>query len=369
MNLIELTEKLVKFPSYTNENGAIDECLNFCINYFGNNSKIFVRREEKNGVKSVLLSNTETLNFDVLEVGHIDVVPVNSNDMFNPKIINNIMYGRGTGDMKGMVAVAMKVFEYIIENNLKLKYGLLIVTDEEPGGFDGSQYWAEEIGLKTKILLDADAGKDINTIIYKAKACYFIKLIAKGKSAHGSMPWFGEDANEKLMNTIINLRQIFPYISEKSGIQDKWVTTMHVSLMNGGQAINTISNYAEAILDFRYTDKYNNDSLFNIIKENLEEDVDFIVQEKGIPVFNNKENKYLQLYKAEIENITGKEVIFDFTTGASDARYFSKSSDIIISNRCNCDCLHANGEWLDLGQQEQFYQIRINFLKKLLSFN
>lgn len=364
MNLIELTEKLVKFPSYTNENAAMDKCLNFCISYFNNNSNVFIRREEKNGVKSVLLSNTNTLNFDVLEVGHIDVVPAND-DMFNPKIIGNKMYGRGTGDMKGLVAVAMKVFEYIVENNPNLKYGLLIVSDEEPGGFNGSKYWAEEIGLKTKILLDADAGKNLNTIIYKAKACYFIKLIAKGKSAHGSMPWFGEDANEKLMNTIMNLRKIFPYISEKSNIQDKWITTMHTGLINGGQAINSISNYAEAILDFRYTDQYNNESLFKTIKENLEENVDFTVEEEGIPVFNNKENKYLQLYKKEIENITSKEVIFDFTTGASDSRYFSKSSDIIISNRPNCDCLHADGEWLDLEQQEKFYQIRINFLKKL----
>lgn len=365
MNLIELTEKLIKFPSYTGNNEAINQCLEFCINYFRNNSKIFIKREQKNGVKSVLLSNIGTLDFDVLEVGHIDVVPATSNDMFIPKIINNIIYGRGTGDMKGFVAVAMKIFEYIIENKLNLKYGLLIVSDEEPGGFDGAKYWAEELGLKTKILLDADAGGALNTIIYKAKACYFAKLIAKGKSAHGSMPWLAIDANENLLNSILNLRKTFPYICEKSNIKDKWITTMHAGLINGGQAINAISNYAEAILDFRYTNEYNNHSLFKIIKESLEEGVEFIVQEEGIPIFNDKNNKYLQLYKREIEDITGKEADFNFATGASDARYFSNPNTVIISNQADCGNIHSDGEWLNLDQQERFYQVRAGFLKNL----
>ena len=228
MDLIKLIEKLVKFQSYIGNQKAINDCLEFCINYFKNKNSIYVKQVEKNNIKSVLISNVDTMDFDVLEVGHIDVVPVNDFEMFNPKVISNIMYGRGTGDMKGPVASAMKLFDYVMENNLKLKYGLLIVSDEEPGGFDGSMYWANELGLKSKIILDGDAGGKLNTIIYKSKACFFIKLISKGESAHGSKPWLGIDANENLINTINNLRKFFPYISKNNTPKDEWITTLEL---------------------------------------------------------------------------------------------------------------------------------------------
>ncbi|MDR0571916.1 MAG: M20/M25/M40 family metallo-hydrolase, partial [Rickettsiales bacterium] len=159
MNLIELIIKLVEFPSYTGNIGAIEDCLQYCVDYFKDyEKKIFTRKIKSNGMPSVLLSNCDTLDYDVLEVGHIDVVPVNSMDMFKPKIIGDIMYGRGVADMKGPVAVGMEALEHVIKNNLNLRYGLLIVSDEESGGFNGAKYWTEQLGLKTKILINGDAG-------------------------------------------------------------------------------------------------------------------------------------------------------------------------------------------------------------------
>ena len=114
MNLVELTKKLVELQSYTGNDKIINDCLEFCVNYFSNNPRISINEVETNNVKSVLISNINTMDFDVIEVGHIDVVPVNDFKMFKPKIEDNIMYGRGTGDMKGSVAAAMKLFDYVI---------------------------------------------------------------------------------------------------------------------------------------------------------------------------------------------------------------------------------------------------------------
>ncbi len=365
MNLIELTKKLVEFPSYNGNIDTINSCLDFCIGYFANNPNIFIRRVEKNGVRSVLFSNADVLNFDVLEVGHIDVVPVNDFKMFNPKISGDIMYGRGAGDMKGSVAAAMKLFDHVIENNLKLRYGLLIVTDEEPGGFDGSKYWADELGLKAKIILDGDAGGELNTIIYKSKACFFVKLTSIGESAHGSKPWLGVDANEGLINTINNLRKEFPYISRKNPPNDEWITTMHVGTIAGGEMINSIASCAEAVVDFRYTEKYSNESLLEIVKNCLDDGVEVLVQEEGIPVFNDINNRYIQLYKSIVEAKTGKNVKFDFTTGASDSRYFAKDGAVIISNQPDCGNLHSDNEWLNIVKLEEFFNIRVNFINQL----
>ena len=363
-DLLDLTKKLIEFPSVEGNSNAINNCLDFCIKYLSN---VYIKQVEKNGVRSILFSNTDNcLDFDVLEVGHIDVVPVKNDSMFIPKIVGDIMYARGSGDMKGSVAVAMKLFNHVVKNNYKIKYGLLIVSDEEPGGFDGSKYWAEELGLKAKIVLDGDAGLNLNTIIYKSKASSFIKLISNGLSSHGSKPWLGIDANENLINSITKIRKIFPYFSKNNVPKDEWTTTMHVGIINGGNASNSVSPYAEAILDFRCTEKYTNKELMDIVNNNIEDGVEAIFQEEGILVMNDIDNKYIQLYKNLIEEKTNKPVNFEFSTGASDSRYFSGKDTVIISNQADCGDLHGENEWVNIQKLKDYFDIRLKFIESIL---
>ena len=43
------------------------------------------------------------------------------------------MYGRGTLDMKAFAAVAMNSMHYVLENELDVKLGIILSTDEEKG--------------------------------------------------------------------------------------------------------------------------------------------------------------------------------------------------------------------------------------------
>lgn len=367
MDVIELTKNLIKFPSYTGNIQAINDCINYCINYFKDNKKVFIKKEEKNDLPSVLLSNIDSLDLDVLDVGHIDVVPVNTNKMFEPRIEEGVMYGRGTSDMKDSVAASIKTLEYIIENNLPIKYGTLIVSDEETGGTNGAKYWAEEIKLKTKVLLDGDAGSLINKIIQKAKGVIFVNLISHGKSAHGSRPWLGIDANENLINTLINLRKVFPYYSlENHSKEDEWVTTMHVGLIKGGNAANAISEKAEATLDIRFTEEYDLDKVIKLIKQNVVGDIEINAQELGKMVFNELDNKYLQLYKSSIEKITKQQAIFDFVTSGSDSRYFYNKDTTIIPNQPTGGEIHGDNEWVKVETIKQFLEIKKDFIHELI---
>jgi succinyl-diaminopimelate desuccinylase len=367
MDLIELIVKLVEFPSYSGNVEAIKNCLQYCIDYFDDiRDKIFIKKIENNGVQSVLLSNCDTLDYDILEVGHIDVVPVNDSAMFKPKIVGNIMYGRGVADMKGPVAVGMKILEYVLKNDINLRYGLLIVTDEESGGFNGAKYWSENIGLKTKLLINADAGESLNEIIYKSKGSLLVKLSSVGEPSHGSRPWLGIDANENIINVVNNLRKSFAYYSKNNVPEDEWINTMHVSTISGGKAPNVISDYAEAVLDFRFTEDYTIDSLMEVIKDNLENDVSATKLIEGNLIFNKPENEYLQLYRGIVEKNTGKKVFFNYTTGSSDARYFAKDGVTILSAKSDSGDIHGDKEWLDIEKIKIFMKMRLEFLKALV---
>ena len=160
MDLIKVIEDLICFKTVTGNSDEIDKCLEYinskALN-FGAYSEI-VRFEDASPV--ILASNTQEKNFDVLVLGHIDVVPA-TDDMFVPVIKDGKMFGRGTLDMKSFAAVALNSLEYVIKNNLNLKFGFVLSTDEETGSKSTKAFLEKYSDISAKIVLDNDVGGDI----------------------------------------------------------------------------------------------------------------------------------------------------------------------------------------------------------------
>jgi acetylornithine deacetylase/succinyl-diaminopimelate desuccinylase-like protein len=366
VDILELTKKLMSFKSISNEKEISSKCIDYILDYVGDDKNIFIKPINSNGFRSVLLSNADTLELNVLEVGHVDVVPVSSDKIFEPRIEGDLLYGRGGGDMKGFIAVGLEVLKFVVKSNLKMKYGLLIVTDEEISSENGSKYWAETLGLKAKLVLDPDSGKKLNTIIYKSKGAFFFKLISNGESVHGSQPWSSSaDAVENLIQSINNLRKIFPHYSKKNEPDDKWVDTMHVGIIDGGKAVNAVADYAEAKIDIRFTEKYTAESLKELIKTNIVDGVEAIFEVVGKVVFNDKNNRYLKLYAEVLEKYAKEKINFEFASSGSDSRYFSNNNTTIIANQADCGEIHADGEWLNIKKLSDFFEVRKEFLEKI----
>jgi succinyl-diaminopimelate desuccinylase len=258
----------------------------------------------------------------------------------------------------------MQALEYVVKNDLKIKYGILIVSDEESGGVC-AQSWAEKTGLRAKVVLDGDGGSNLDNIVQKSKGCCFIKLISKGKSTHGSRPWDGVDAIENLINTVVNLRKIFPYISEETKLENKWIETMHVGVFKGGTVVNAIAPLAEAEIDIRFTENYTPEEILNIIKDCIVGNVEIVSHSGGKAIFNRSDDKYLQLYKSIAEGVTGKTMRFGFETGGTDARFFNDGKTTIITNQPTGGEIHADGEWIDIESLETFLNIKKEFLGKI----
>jgi succinyl-diaminopimelate desuccinylase len=367
MDLIELATKLINFQSITGNEKEVMGCIDFCISYFNNIPNIFVNKVVNKNVPSVLIANCNTLELDVLDIGHIDVVPVSSESMFQPRIENGRMCARGAADMKSFVACGMQALEYVVKNDIKVKYGVLIVGDEETGS-TCAPYWAKEMKLKTNIVLDGDSGGKLDRIIQKAKGFCFTKLTSIGKSGHGSMPWEGNDAIENLINVINNLRKIFPYFSEKNKPEDEWNNTMHVGTIKGGTTINAIAPSAEAEIDIRFMEKYDIDKIRGIIENSLVDGVKISYFKGGNVIFNKEEDKYLQLYKTIVDDIVKKTAKLDFQTGGTDARYFNDGNTTIIANQSDCGEIHSDGEWIDIKSLNLFLEIKKEFLRRVANY-
>ena len=197
MDLINIITDLVKFRTETGNTAEIMQCFEYCkILFAQTDAKVEIF--EKEGFAPVLfIRNTDSEDFDVLCLGHLDVVPAPDN-MFTPEIHDGRMYGRGTLDMKSFAAVAFNSMFHVLENRLPLKFGIILSSDEEKGSKGTEAFMEAHKEMKAAIVLDNDVGGNILSIVNKCKNPVFVKIIAEGKEAHGSTPWDGIDANEKL---------------------------------------------------------------------------------------------------------------------------------------------------------------------------
>lgn len=220
--------------------------------------------------------------------------------------------------------------------------------------------------MKAAIVLDNDVGGNILSIVNKCKNPVFVKIIAEGKEAHGSTPWDGIDANEKLMQTWCNIRKIYPYFSkEKKMPKDTWIDTVHFAKIEGGQVSNVISNYAEALLDFRLTENSTVEHLEENLNKCMESGVTYKIVSSSTPVVMDTDNKYIQAYKKLAEEVLGEKMFFEQIGGATDSRAFAVRGSTVIMNSGTGEGMHANGEYVEIDSVKKLAQIQTKFLDKL----
>ncbi|MBR6356422.1 MAG: M20/M25/M40 family metallo-hydrolase [Alphaproteobacteria bacterium] len=364
MDLLQTIQDLIRFRTETGNAAEIAKAAEYIKNKFvGSSAKVEIFQTTASPV--VFLRNCDSLDFDVVVLGHIDVVPA-ADEMFEPVIKDGKMFGRGTLDMKSFAAVALNSMEYVCAHNLPIKFGVILSTDEEKGSKSTESFMEAYPQISARIVLDNDVGGDVTKIVSKCKNPVFVKLIAHGKEAHGSTPWEGIDANEILMQTWQNIRQIYPYFSaDLPKPSDTWFDTVHFAKIEGGQVSNIISNYAEALLDFRLTENSSVENLEKNLQKCMVKGVEYKIVSASTPVVMDENNPDILDYKRFAENIMGKPIEFEHIGGATDSRSFAVKGSTVIMHSGTGDGMHASGEYVVIESVQQIADIQIKFLEHL----
>ncbi len=367
MNILEVTKKLISFKTETGNIQEIKNCIDYCTSLF-KDLPVHIEIFNISNVSPVLfISNTNADSYDVITIGHLDVVPAKE-DMYTPIIKDGKMFARGALDMKAFAAVQFNTLEYIIKNNINIKFGVMLSTDEEKAGLCTPSFLNSHPNFKADIVLDNDVGGDITEIINKYKNIVLVKLIAKGVEAHGSTPWEGFDANEMMIRTLSNLRKYFPYFDNtKPAPQDTWINTMHIAKLHGGNVDNIICGNSEATLDFRLTENTNVQDLEKTISSCLEKGVNYEIQMQAHTVMVNENNPIIQEYKKVAEDILQTKTKLTQLGGATDSRNFVKMGATIIIHSGTGQGMHGDNEYLVLESLEQLSKIQIKFIESLAS--
>ena len=191
----------------------------------------------------------------VMLSGHSDVVPVVgqswSLDPFALTERDGRLYGRGTADMKGFVACAVRAMLQASTQRLKRPLALALSYDEEIGCV-GVKHLLPALEAAPVAPAFCIVGEPTElTIATGHKGKTALRATCHGVEVHSALAPFGFNAIHLAGDFITAVRQIQRQLIEKGISDDDYdvpYSTIHIGLINGGIALNIVPN--ECVLDF-----------------------------------------------------------------------------------------------------------------------
>jgi acetylornithine deacetylase/succinyl-diaminopimelate desuccinylase-like protein len=347
------------------------------------------------------------------------VVPASDDWDFPPfsgEIKNGFVYGRGTIDCKGLVAIeASAVIQLAQTTKLNGKLIFAATADEEVGGDLGAGILSAKYPEKIMADFAINEGDEPLTINGKTYHCLsvgekgpaWMKLTAKGISSHGSVPMLEQNAVVKMARVINGLARYRPHIvltgetqrllqtiARLDGITDaitednvdevlgkltdkeilpylSAITRMTISpdVIHGGVKANIVPDTCEAQVDIRILPGQSWEYVLNELKEILG-DVKVEQIQYHMPSFSSAECKYYSLVEETLKEFVGEAPILQtICTGATDSRYLREmgipsygiSAMTLDVDKALSDSVHGKNEKIDIAS----LHVKTDFLVKL----
>ncbi len=343
--IINILNNLMKYKTIKENKREFERVFNYIKSIVPSN--LFLSEYEFRGNKAIVISNTLDKELDIAFCTHIDVVPSDNYDM---KIEGDKIFGRGTIDMKGNVAVLLNLFINVITNK---KMALFITSDEEVDGYSAMKLL--EI-YQPKLGIVPDGGDNFDLIV-EEKGLLQLKLVVKTKSAHAAEPYKGVNAILKLMNVYKKLIKKYPLPKN----DDDYVSSINLSKMNGGDANNKVPSYAEMILDIRHTSSEDKEDFINCIK-NIDNEIDIEVIGSG-SLFKTDFTEEIRRYIYICEKILKRKINIKACSSTSDAIYFSNLNIPTIIMNPEGGNAHCINEYVTISGLINLYKIYLEFIK------
>jgi succinyl-diaminopimelate desuccinylase len=291
MDLIEKTLRLVEIPSETLDEAAICAFLHEELR----GSPGFTVSRHANSL--LLYPKQRTERPLVALVGHLDTVPARG--VNEPRVEGDRVYGLGTSDMKGGLAILWQLIEQPVSNPAYDVCYIFYDAEEGPYVQNGLGPLFRDIPWLKDVELAIILEPTDNTLHLGCMGCIHATVTFRGRAAHSARPWHGENAVHKAAGVLGRLDALEPNEVRFGALSYKEVIS--ATLASGGNKRNVVPDEFSLNLNSRFAPGRSNDSARQQILDLVQEDanVEFLEVCPSGPVPEN--NPILDRFR----NLTG----------------------------------------------------------------
>ena len=255
---IDLLAKLVAFDTTSRDSNLA--LIEFVEDLLGKLGVSATRVPNADGRKANLYATLgpETEGGVVLS-GHTDVVPVDgqkwSSDPFEVTERDGRLYGRGTCDMKGFLALALAAAPIFADpGRLKRPVHLAFSYDEEVGCIGAPAMIAEIAKVLPRPAAVIVGEPTMMEVVHGHKGITSFFVTVTGHEAHSSLTHLGLSANMiaiRLMHRLSELAESLERAADPASPFTPKHATLTVGQINGGTAVNILARECVFVFDLR----------------------------------------------------------------------------------------------------------------------
>lgn len=330
---IAILQDVIKIRSVNNNEAEVADYYAKLLQTHGiDSTKINYQEGRDNLVATIKKGNSKK----VLGLsGHMDVVDAGDESQwkfppYEAVIDDNKLYGRGSTDMKsGLTAMVIAMIELAEEEvSFDGTVKLLATVGEEIGELGAQQLTEAGYADDLTGLLIGEPTK--YNLMYAHMGSINYSVISRGKEAHSSMPEQGFNAINHLNEFITRVNKEMATIAENYVNEDLGRTIHNVTVIKGGNQVNSIPSYAELQGNIRSIPNFSNDevkslltTIINELNEGSDYKLELLIDFNKIPVKADKNSALIQAVQDQFE----KPLPLVTAAGTTDAAEFTKSEN------------------------------------------
>lgn len=285
------------------------------------------------------------------------------------RIVGNKMYGIGVADAK----IAISIFSYLAKElaedadfNASLFLGF--DADEQGGNFTGIKEIMDKAPKADVCILGYQG---INMISIGARGWLRLKLTTLGQSAHtGSSTKKGVNAIHGMVKAAHAISSF--NIGAKKEPFFEFGSSLNISQIHGGVAINIVPDRCEALVDVRLVPSQSKEEVIGQIKKELEglgknSQFKFELEELQYePAYlTDPQNEFVKILRDKAERKLNKNIPLIASGQGSVGNVISKLGiPIINAFGVESDNTHAPNEWINLDTVPTVFDIYRGSLKE-----
>ncbi|QBE59886.1 ArgE/DapE family deacylase [Limosilactobacillus fermentum] len=192
--------------------------------------------------------------------GHMDTVALGDEGKWrhaplSATIEGDRLYGRGAADMKSGLAAQVIALIELVESGTLTGHVRFIATAGEEYGTPGANR-LEEAGVAKDLNALVVGEPTSGNVIYAHSGSYNYRIVSTGQAVHSSEPERGQNALEPLVDFALAERNLFFDVPDDPCLGP---LKHSVTIIQGGEQVNTIPDYAELRGNIRPTMRFDND--------------------------------------------------------------------------------------------------------------